>query len=124
MTARTIAVIDDDRLVRATLKAILEDAGYQVLLAGNAGEAARSIESPDVELIITDIVMPDRNGLDTIRDIRRRRPDVKIIAISGAIPANGESLVAMLGSLGADRVLRKPFKPEQIIGAVEELLQR
>lgn len=123
MTQPTIAVIDDDRLVRATLEAFLNDAGYQVSLAANATEGLRAIAEGHVELVITDILMPDRNGFDAIRDIRRHHPNIKIIAISGAMPANGAAFVDMVGSLGANRVLAKPFTSDQLIVAVEGLLR-
>ena len=121
MTARSVAVIDDDRLVRATLKAILDDAGYRVTLAADAASAIEVINDENVEVVITDLLMPNGSGFEAIRNIRRRHPDMKIIAISGAIPSNGAALLDMLGALGADRVLAKPIEPDKIIETIEQL---
>jgi YesN/AraC family two-component response regulator len=87
---------------------------------GRAGFDLYTAEPHD--LVITDLIMPEREGLETIRDLRRYNPAVKIIAISGggSLPVN--NYLRMAECLGAQRVLNKPFRVEDILTAVRELL--
>src|SRR5882762_4645380 len=97
-----ILVIDDDHLVRYALSKILLGAGYAVVTAsdGRRGMAVLRAEHPDV--VITDIIMPEQEGIDTIIQIRRERPGVKIIAISGGGRIRNIDFLEMAQSLGAD----------------------
>lgn len=101
---KTVLVIDDEFPVRSYVRMILEKEGYAVLDAedGDAGLALCRTEAPD--LVITDLVMPKKGGLQTIRELRRDHPRIPIIAISGF--GNEESM-QLARSLGADRVWPK-----------------
>ncbi len=117
-----IIVVDDDCQLRATLARTLEDAGHQVLGAadGKAGLALCREHQPD--LVIADILMPDKDGIETIMELRRDLPGVKIIAISGGGFAGPESYLELARHLGARRVFAKPVSSTDLLSAVRELL--
>src|SRR5216684_229573 len=105
-----ILVIDDDHLVRLTLSRILSHNGYDVVTAtdGKRGMSVLREEHPDV--VITDLIMPEQEGFQTIVMIRRDYPDVKIIAISGGLRQGDHEGLSMAASLGADEIIAKPFE--------------
>lgn len=115
-----ILVVDDDPEVRHVLRAILESAGYGVAEAGNGRQALVECRKQNVDLMITDLVMPDQEGIETIKLARRTYPRLRIIAISGAF--GGEYLrIAQL--LGADMALPKPLRMDALLEAVRRILQ-
>jgi DNA-binding NtrC family response regulator len=116
-----ILVIDDDHLVRYALSKILSSAGYEVVSApdGRRGMAALREEHPEV--VITDIIMPEQEGIDTIIQIRRERPGVKIIAISGGGRIRNIDFLGMAQSLGANEVLAKPFEVDELLSCLTRL---
>jgi YesN/AraC family two-component response regulator len=117
-----ILLIDDEELVRATLRILLEETGYEVIEAANGRKGvARQNETP-CDLVITDIVMPDMEGIETIIQLKRNNPDVKIIAISGGGRTGNSEYLVQAQKLGADRALGKPFSNAELIANVEELL--
>ena len=117
-----VLVIDDDELVRDTLRAVLESGGYEVLLAADGDEGLRVFEAEDAAIIITDIVMPNREGIETIGELRRIAPNAKIVAISGGGQRGSSDHLRAAELLGADRTLRKPFSPEALLAITDELL--
>lgn len=123
MSAGRLMVIDDDMLVRATLKAILADAGYDVTLAVDGKDGLRQLGGQPIDLVITDILMPEMEGIETIQTIRRRCPEIKILAISGSVTEQGPMFLEMAGKLGADEVLAKPSSPERIVEVIQGLLE-
>jgi CheY-like chemotaxis protein len=116
-----ILVIDDDHLVRYALSKILLSYGYEVVTAadGKRGMIVLREEHPDA--VITDIIMPEQEGIDTIIQIRRERPGVKIIAISGGGRIRNIDFLDMAQSLGADEVLAKPFEAEELLSLLLRL---
>lgn len=119
---QAIVLIDDDDNVREMLEVALRGAGYAVSTAREGDEGLEVCQQANPDLVITDILMPNKEGIETILDLRRERPDVKIIAISGGDRAGGTSFLEMAAKLGADRVLQKPFRPTVLLAAVAELL--
>jgi CheY-like chemotaxis protein len=117
--AKHILVVDDEPAIRRVLAASLRRAGYEVTEAGDGAEAARVMEVERFDLVVTDIVMPEREGLETIQLIRRDHPGTQIIAISA--PSNDDYLRAAR-SFGAARTFRKPFSLSDVTDAVAELL--
>ncbi len=111
-----ILVIDDDHLVRYALSRILLSNGYEVVTAsdGRRGMAVLRAEHPDV--VITDIIMPEQEGIDTIIQIRRERPAIKIIAISGGGRILNVDFLEMAHSLSASEVIAKPFEANELLG--------
>ena len=117
-----ILVIDDDALVRTTLARVLRDAGYEIATAedGMRGMALFRSEQPD--LVITDIIMPEQEGIQTITEMRKARPDAKIIAISGSGRFSDADFLKMARSLGAMDTVSKPFDADELLTIVENCL--
>ena len=116
-------VIDDDELVRETIVAILKSVNLDVIAASDGEEGLQLFESDPTDLVITDILMPNKEGIETITELRARDSDVKILAISGGGQVAGQEHLKLAEKMGADRTLPKPFTPQQVITIVSELLQ-
>lgn len=119
-----ILLIDDDATVRHALKQVLERAGHQVEEAadGIIGVAKFTASRPD--LVITDIIMPNQEGIETIIELRRLAPDVAIIAMSGGGRTGNRDFLAMAEKLGAAKMMAKPFRPKELVEAVAQLLPK
>ena len=117
-----ILIIDDERLVRLTLRKILERAGYEVIEAANGSEGIKRHQEEPADLIITDIIMPEKEGLETIIELRQRQPTLKIIAISGGGRAGPESYLEMARQFGAEHVFEKPFSPKEVLATIKDCL--
>jgi DNA-binding response OmpR family regulator len=118
-----ILIIDDDALVRDTVVRILGRKGYQTLVApdGLRGLSVVRAERPD--LVITDIIMPDQEGLATIREIRKEQPDTPILAISGGGRLGNIDYLKIARLLGADEILPKPFSPTELLELVRRCIK-
>ena len=118
-----LLVIDDDNLVRAALTDMLQTAGFEVVTASNGRLGLELLDTTPVDAVITDILMPEQEGLETIREARQRFPDIRILAISGGGAGGGETqLLRFAESFGADQTLSKPFTGSQLVAAVRNLL--
>jgi CheY-like chemotaxis protein len=117
-----ILVIDDDDQVRQLIRRFLERAGFEVDDAGDpvVGLQMARTEPPDV--LITDILMPEKDGLEIIRELHQEIPEVEILAISGGAQSGPETYLPPARALGAVRTLAKPFTQEQLLEAVAGLL--
>jgi DNA-binding response OmpR family regulator len=118
-----IVVIDDEEALRRMLRLALERAGYEVVEARDGNEGLRLCHLAPPDLLITDLLMPDKEGLETIMDLRRDFPQVKIIAVSGGGHSGGLNFLAIARRLGAQRTLAKPFQLPELLATVKELLQ-
>jgi len=118
-----ILVIDDDAAVRTAIRRVLESAGHTALEAPDGRAGLLALRNHGPELVITDILMPEKEGIETIREVRATAPTVKIIAASGDRMAGGPSVLDMALMLGAHRVIQKPFRRDELLGLVERLLQ-
>ena len=116
-----ILIIDDDRVSREFLRRILEPEGHDITEAPNGRMGVRVFREAPFDLVITDIFMPEGDGLETIRELRNEFPHVKIIAISAG-STKGFDMLDAATSFGALRTLTKPFDREVFVGAVKELL--
>jgi two-component system, OmpR family, response regulator len=116
----TVLVIDDDEAMREYVRFALETAGFAVLSAKDGREGMDAVKRSVPGVVVTDLVMPDAEGIETIREIRSLYPECGIIAMSGA--ANSEAYLSMAHCLGAGIVLQKPFDRSQIQNAVREVL--
>ena len=116
-----ILVADDDDQVRMLLKRVLVKAGYEVSEARNGNEAVRLFTQKPAALLITDLIMPDKEGIETIQEFRRNQTPVKIIAMSGGGRLDQNMYLSMAKKIGADRVLTKPFMPQELLKVVQEL---
>jgi DNA-binding response OmpR family regulator len=122
MTAKKILVIDDDSAVRFTLKRILVREGFEVVDApdGRKGIELFQLDPPD--LVITDIIMPEQEGIETIVVLKNTCPYAPIIAISGGGRIGNEDLLRMAARLGADAILHKPFGEAELLDIVKAKL--
>lgn len=117
-----ILVIDDDEQMRTLIRQVMEWAGYEVYEAGDGREGMRKQRLHKADLVITDLIMPDQEGLETITYLRQEFPAVKIIAISGGGRIGPEAYLPAAKELGADRVFSKPFDVKEFVESVKELL--
>jgi CheY-like chemotaxis protein len=122
MPAKRILVIDDEDLIREVVKEMLEAEGYAVSTAANGKEGLRLYRKELPDLIITDIFMPEMEGIETIRELRSVTRDVRIIAISGGGERGMISFLAYAKRFGAIKTLEKPFLREELITTVREVL--
>ena len=116
-----ILIIDDDADLRTTLRDLLEQAGYAVVEAHDGHAGLTSYEAAPTDLIITDLLMPEREGLETITALRRINPQVKIIAITGGGQTGQLDFLRAAAVLGAQRTLHKPFNRQTLLAAVRDL---
>jgi DNA-binding response OmpR family regulator len=113
MMAR-ILVIDDDRDVREMLRRILEHDGHEVIEASNGEAGVRLYRERPADVVITDIIMPEKEGIETIRDLRRENPQIKIIAISGGGRIGPSDYLNAARMLGAKKTFSKPFSRQEL----------
>jgi DNA-binding response OmpR family regulator len=116
-----ILVIDDDGLLRGAIRVALESAGYEVIEAADGDAGLRLHREQGADLVVVDLFMPERDGLEVIRAMRAEAPGAKIIAMSGGSSLRLD-LLAAAAAFGASRTLRKPFPPSMLLAAVRELL--
>lgn len=119
-----VLLVEDDAQVRLMLRMTLERAGYEIEEACDGKQAVRSHRRSPADLIITDIVMPEQEGIETIMQIRQSSPAVPIIAISGGGHETPEKYLKLARSLGATRTFAKPVDREEMLCAVENLLAK
>lgn len=118
-----ILIIDDEDQFRSMLRQVLERASYEVVEAQDGNEGIQRCREAPMDLIITDILMPGKEGLETIMDLRREFPQVKIIAISGGGRTGDLNFLELAKRLGAQGTLQKPCGQEELLDAVQEILQ-
>jgi DNA-binding NtrC family response regulator len=117
-----ILIIDDEAQIREMLGQILTREGYEVVHAPNGKEGMRVCREQTIDLIITDIIMPEKDGIEMILELRHEFPDLKVIAISGGGRLGPDGYLEMAKKLGAYRTFFKPFNRKEILKAVRELL--
>jgi DNA-binding response OmpR family regulator len=117
-----ILVIDDDEQMRGLLRQVMEWAGHEGVEAADGREGTRLQRQHRADLVITDLIMPEQEGLETITALRRDYPGLKIIAISGGGRIGPEAYLPAARELGADRVFSKPFDVQELAETVRELL--
>ena len=118
-----IVVIDDDTAVRQMLRFVLVHAGHEVLEAHDGRQGVQLlVEHMPVDLLITDIVMSGQEGMETIVEVRKGYPALKILAISGGGQSSAVNYLKMARLLGANDTLSKPFEGEDLLGKVRDLI--
>lgn len=116
-----ILVVDDDQQIRSLLMRVFVSSGYDVRTAENGAVGIKMLREEAADLLVTDILMPEKEGIETIMEVKRDFPGMKIVAISGG-DRDGCDFLPMTKPLGADCSLRKPFSLEEISKVVKELL--
>lgn len=119
-----ILLIDDDETIRLVLERTLLNAGHHVVLADNGKAGLRALERETFDLVVTDIVMPETEGLELLMRVRERRPESKVIVMSGGGRLKDPGYLNTARLLGADDVLAKPFGGAEFLAAVEAVLGR
>ncbi|MBI3850786.1 MAG: response regulator [Verrucomicrobia bacterium] len=117
-----ILVVDDDDTFRDTLEVVLKRAGHEVLTARDGKEAVNVYRQQPADLVLTDLIMPNQEGVETIVELRRDYPGIKIIAMSGGGRVDAKEHLAIAEQCGARRTLTKPFTLDQILTAIREVL--
>lgn len=119
---KKILVIDDNLQILKVLKAHIEKLGYHCVVTDQSTEVISLVEENEIDLVITDIVMPKQDGVETIIQIKKKFPNLKIIAISGDSKLNVNYCTEIAELLGADASFRKPFDYEKLSLTLHELL--
>ena len=118
-----ILIVDDEELFRKMLRQMLELAGHKVTEAADGAEGIEAYRKAPTDLVITDIFMPDKEGISTIQDLKQEFPDAKVIAVTGGGNKScGYEYLKFAETVGADKTLSKPFERQEILDAIQELL--
>src|SRR4051812_15891914 len=115
-----ILIIEDDVTMRHALRGALERRGHQVAEAGDGRAGLALYEKTVFDLVVTDIIMPGMEGLETVMALRKFSPHLKIIAMSAGGKGSADDYLELAARFGANRTLRKPFEAEQFMAMVEE----
>ena len=118
----TILVVDDHKELRTVVRRVLTEVGYEVAEAEDGEAALAAFRAHPPALVITDIVMPEKTGIEIIATIKRERPEVKVLAISGGGRTHVMDFLAIARKVGADATLEKPFRKNDLLARVAELL--
>lgn len=119
-----ILLVDDEPLLRETLKIALQAAGHVVSVAQNGTAALALLADQSFDVIVTDVLMPETDGLEMIMRVRKESGNVRILAMSGGGRTRNMDMLDFARSFGADAVLAKPFLPKQLISAVADIMGR
>lgn len=120
MPAASVLVVDDEEGIRDLFRLTLAAAGYKVVEAKDGREAMARLREEPFDLLITDLVMPEREGIEMIETLRKQRPDLKIVAVSGAF---GGMFLKVAKALGANATLAKPVSPDALLATVRNMLE-
>ena len=123
LAGQVVLIIEDDPIMLRNLAQWFQQAGGKVALARDGVEGLDRFDTVRPHAVVTDIIMPNREGVETLMAIKARAPEVKILAISGGGRLGSTDLLAMAHSLGADAVMAKPFRSTDVVSAVARLLQ-
>ena len=122
MKLKSILIVDDDELTRKAFRRIFERAGYTVLEASDGNEAIRQYDSHNPDLVVTDLIMPEKEGLETLFEIKQKDNDAKIIAISGGGRIGPENYLDVAKKLGAIAAFKKPVNTEILMNVIKAAL--
>lgn len=119
-----ILICDDDDLYRQIADAAFAGSGHELTFAMNGDDALALLKAKPIELVITDLVMPGKDGLELIRAMRAAHSDLPILAMTGGIASLKEPLLVAASALGADGVIEKPFRPQALRERAADLLAK
>lgn len=117
-----ILIVDDEPQIRSLLSKNLRHAGFDVTEAEDGNVALKLLEGAAFDLMILDLIMPGKEGLETLMVLRRKEHHMKIIAVSGGTPNVSTDILKAAQKLGADITLKKPFRNEELLAAIHALL--
>jgi DNA-binding NtrC family response regulator len=119
----SILIVDDEPGIRELLCLMLEAAGHTVVTAEDGIQAPKILASQPIQVVITDLLMPERDGLEFITEVRKKFPEVKIIAMSGGGHIARDSYLRIAKNFGAHVLLEKPFSQSGVLGAIETVMK-
>lgn len=119
-----ILIIDDEIPIQKALTGLLEQEGYEVKTASEGSEGIKACETGHFDLVITDVIMPGKEGIETILELSRKLPGLKIIAMSGGGKLEPDGYLNVAKKMGADLTITKPFTSDEVLAAVRDLLDR
>jgi DNA-binding NtrC family response regulator len=122
MAIASILVVDDEEDVRDVLQGILESADYRVTTAADGNEASKLLAAEKFSIVLTDLLMPDRDGIEVVGELRKKYPTTPVIVMSGGGRMRHVEYLKMAKTFGAHAVLEKPFKSEQLLTTIASLL--
>jgi len=120
---KSVLIVDDELGMREMVKQLLLNEACHVLEASNGKHAMEFLKNESPELVITDIIMEEMDGVEIIFEIRENYPDIKIIAMSGGSKISSEDYLESASDLGADRIFNKPFALSDMLNAIKELIE-
>lgn len=123
MTKKTILVIEDDLELQTFVEEFLTENNYQILLANNGNEGLAMIEENQLDLILTDLLMPEKDGVRVISDVKANHPEIPIIAMSGGQSVFSPVFLEAANTLGATKTLTKPFRNEELLQTIQDCLK-
>jgi CheY-like chemotaxis protein len=119
-----ILIVDDDPTIRMIATELLRNSDHAIVEAEDGDEAMRVIKAMPVDLVVLDMLMPNKDGLETLMELRRSGPDVLILAISSGGRMDGDGLLRIASAMGADDTLSKPLRADTFAAKIDELLAR
>ena len=121
---RRILIIDDEPQIRLLLKKMLEKEGFNVITASDGKEGMKLFNKEPFDLVITDIIMPEKEGIEIIQELRKNHPNLPIIAISGGGRNSSDSYLKMAKMFGANEIFEKPVEKQKLINAIKTALHK
>ncbi|MBI5549567.1 MAG: response regulator [Deltaproteobacteria bacterium] len=118
-----VLIIDDEPSLRFAVRRVLERAGHTTVEAGDGGEGLKVLGLQPVDVVITDIIMPNVEGIELIRNLHRSRPELPVVAMSGGGRLSPEGYLKLAKTFGASQVLKKPFEADELLAAVNATLK-
>mgnify|MGYP003836147139 CR=1 FL=1 len=119
---KSILVVDDEKNIRTIVRAILENEGYTVLEASDGNEAIRQFGEHSPDLVVTDLLMPEKDGIETLFELKQINGNAKVIALSGGGRICSENYLNYARKLGATATLEKPFTSEELLAVVHQAM--
>ena len=117
-----VLLIDDDPMIRSWLREVFDTTEFELLEAANGKEGIKQLAKGSVDLVITDIIMPEKEGIELIIEVRQEHGDIPIIAVSGGSHRGVDDYLQMAKKLGANMTLTKPFSADEILFSVKSFL--
>ena len=117
-----ILIVDDDEMMRAFIRELLLINDFEITEAANGKLGLKEFRENTPDLVITDIIMPEMEGISFIRELRSHNEEIPIIAMTGNVHGRMEEYLEISSQLGADEILRKPIKSQEFLDAIERLL--
>ena len=121
-STKHILIVDDDDMMRSFIRELLVINDFKITEAANGKLGLKEFRENTPDLVITDIIMPEMEGISFIRELRSHNKEIPIIAMTGNVHGRMEEFLDISSQLGADEILRKPIKSQQFLEAIERLL--